>query len=450
MAQVGETLVHPIWGPGRIRVILDGGRRWQVVFDGAPQLPRTIVAAQFETRADRALPRIDFDAPNAALRQALEALRLGVVPAVGLQALTVGRDIELARLRSLIADARGMLLLSGNYGTGKTHLIEMVESEALCSRLVVARATFDPVEVPPSHPLRLYRALMQGLRYPDSPGQGLEPLLEKLVGRSTHDRPEGARFHRYLSATLWAMEKGDDALREDALAFVQGQLEQANDGLNRDLRGFGWKGPSMLALPDYRTFGQIMAYLLGGVAAWAQDAGYRGLLVLADEAEYLDQLETTSRDMATNVLKYLAMGSLDHATLPFDPGQVYRGGQSIHRGIPERFSDDQHLAVVCAFTPNPAISSVLRSIVPESSLVPLEPIVASELDSLADRIFALYREAWPKLDPPVMHRRIVTGRLSGGFRRGEVETTRQAARLVVEFWDIYRASPDRALSALVS
>lgn len=450
MASVGDILEHPIWGKGRIRAILDGGRRWQVLFDSAPRLPRMVVAAQFEARPERQLPNIDFQAPGPSLRQALEALRLGVVPAVGLEALTVGRTEELARLGNLIQEGRGMLLLSGNYGTGKTHLIEMIESHALAARLCVARATFDPVEVPPSHPLRLYRALIRGMRYPDTPGEGLEPLLQRLIGRESHVKPGGARFHRYLSAALWSMEHGDAELREGVTSFVQGQLIQANDEINRDLRRFGWAGPSLLALPDFRTFGQIMAYMLGGVAAWATDAGYRGLLVLADEAEYLDQLETTSKDMATNVLKYLAMASLPRESLPFDPQAVYRGGQSIHRDIPERFAPDQQLSVVCAFTPNPGISAVLKDIVRDDAIVPLRPIPAHELDLLADRIFALYREAWPTLDPPLAHRRLVTSKLSGGFRRGEVETTRQAARLVVEFWDLYRMGPERAVSALMA
>jgi hypothetical protein len=153
--------------------------------------------------------------------------------------------------------------------------------------------------------------------------------------------------------------------------------------------------------------------------------------------------------MATNVLKYLAMASFDGEGLRFDTKDVYRGGQHVHREISERFKPDQPLSVVCAFTPNPGITRILSSIVPERTMLPLTPVPAAELDRLAERIFALYSQAWPALEPPMMHRRLITGRLSGAFRRHEIETTRQAARLVVEFWDIYRHSPERALTALM-
>lgn len=451
-AQVGDEVHHPVHGPGRIRALLDGGRRWRVVFASAPGLPRTLPADELSSVHAESLPVLRIDAPAPALRQALEALRLGVVPIEGIEALTVGRDAEIARIREMVDGARGLLLLSGAYGSGKTHLIEIAEARALAANLLVARATFDPEETPPSHPLRLYRALLQGLRYPDGPGRGLVPLLERLVGSRDHVTPGTRAYHRYFSPVLWALAHHPmDADLDDLLSFVQGQLTQANDDANRALAQVGWKGSRLLALPDYRTFGQIMGYLLGGIACWARDAGYRGLLVLLDEAEYLDQLEATSRDMATNVLRYLAMGTLDRTSLAFAPEAVYRGGQDVHRQIPAVFAPDQPLAALCAFTPHPAITRVLQDLVSDPRvIVPLEALPSWELARLADHIFVLYRQAWPRLDPPEEHRRAVTGRLSGAFRRGEVETTRQAARLVVEFWDLYRHRPERALAALGS
>jgi len=297
--------------------------------------------------------------------------------------------------------------------------------------------------------LRLYRALARGIRYPDSSGMGLQPLLDRMSSGRSHHSPKGQRFHRYLSPAAWALEFGDDVLTEDLVAFVEGQLPRVNRELTADLKGFGWGGPNLLALPDYRTFGQIMSYLLGGIATWARDAGYRGLLVLADEAEYLDQLGAAAREMASNVLRYLAMGSLEATQLAFEPSAVYRGGQRIHRSLSPCFTDDQPLAVMAAFTPHPGISETLASLVSDQELiVPLEPIPLLELARLADHILALYRQAYPSLNPPDAHRQAVIGCIKGGFRRGLIETTRQSARLVVEFWDLYRCSPERALAAI--
>jgi hypothetical protein len=235
------------------------------------------------------------------------------------------------------------------------------------------------------------------------------------------------------------------------IAFVEGQLTESfvNRDLTGDLRRKGWRGPSLLSLHDYRTFGQIMAYLLGGIATWARDAGYRGLLVLCDEAEYLDQLEATSRQMATRVLKYLAVATLPPGDLAFDPALVERGGQPVHRSFPPRFALDQPLCAICAFTPYPEIQAVLGAIVSNSErLVCFDSVPLEDLHALADRILALYIEAYPSLQPTIEHRRAIASRLAGAFRRGETEVMRQATKMVVEFWDLYRSDPERALRAL--
>jgi hypothetical protein len=454
MARVGDQVTHSRWGAGIVRRILDGGRRWLVSFDSNPSLPRTVPCndlAQARPRID--LPKVQWNAPSASIRQALEALRLGVVPAHGLEALTVGRDKEAKLIHDLLSSSQGLLLLSGGYGSGKTHLIELAEAAALASNTLVARVTFDPEETPPSHPMRIYRVLASELKYPGGSARGLLPLLEKLADSRDHTSPDGRRFHRYLSPAAWTLTHADDVLVEDVIAYVEGQLQVSfiNSDLTSDLRRHGWRGPSLLSLHDYRTFGQIMANLLGAIATWSRDAGYRGLLVLCDEAEYLDQLEATSREMATRVLKYLAMATLPQSELAFDPTLVERGGQPVHRDIPTRFAQDQPLSAICAFTPYPEIQAVLGAIVSNSErLVSFDPVPLAALYALADRILAFYIEAYPELQPSIHHRQMITSRLAGAFRRGETEVMRQATKMVVEFWDLYRCDPDRALRALGS
>ncbi|MBN1336493.1 MAG: DUF2791 family P-loop domain-containing protein [Deltaproteobacteria bacterium] len=466
MARPGDRIRHPIGGDGVLVAEVDGGRRWIVIFDATPSLQRIVPAhatrllppqepappprpaRQDEaTAAPGLLPPVTEPPPDA--RQALEALRLGVVPASGLETLTVERDTEIATLGDLLRRERGMVLLAGAYGTGKTHLVELAENHALRAGYLVARVSFDPEEVPPSHPLRLYRALAGQIRYPDGAGVGLRPLLERVADRPSHLEPAGKAFHRYLGPAAWAVAHADDVLAEDLLAWIEGALPRSHRDLTGDLKRFGWRGPNLLALPDYRTFGQVMAHLLGGVAAWAQDAGWRGLAVLLDEAEYLDHLGSTSREMATNVLKYLAFASLDPSVLPYREADVYRGGHAVHRSLSTVYRTGQPLVVVCAFTPHPGIFDLLRRISGDSvPILEIGTIEPGALGTLADRILALYARARPDLDPPEGHRLALRSALTGAFRRGELETVRRAARTVVEFWDIYQVSPERALAAL--
>ena len=192
-----------------------------------------------------------------------------------------------------------------------------------------------------------------------------------------------------------------------------------------------------------------MAHLLGGVASWARDAGHPGLLVLLDEAEYIDRLDAVSRDMAENVLRYLAVAAVDRARLAFEPGGVYRGGQDVHRRIEPCYRPDQPLAVLCAFTPNPEVDRVLdRTLADPRDRLALEAVRPSLLPVLAEKVYGLVKAVHPRLDPAPEHRQRVTRALEEAFRSGKVETTRQAARLVIEFWDLYRVDPARALRAL--
>lgn len=481
----GARVTHPTWGAGVVTRMVNGGRHWIVTLDGKPSTPVALPAREFSVIQAPEGARIDStkvpvptpdavvtepavpdavvpdavvpspashdtreSSERADVRQALEALRLGVVPPQGLSRLTVGRDVEQGRLRTLVDNARGMLVLSGGYGAGKTHLVELAEAEALASNMLVARATFDPQEVPPSHPLRIYAALMTGLRYPEGPGRGLAPLFDRLAASATHTQPSGASAHRWLTPALWAHATyPGGTLAAELLEWVQGAPHD-KEALSHRLLDAGWRGRPLLVLPDWRTFGQVMAHMLGGIATWARDAGWSGLLVLLDEAEYFDHLDTTARGMAENVLRFLAMASLPDAELPFDPSSVYRGGHAVHKDVSPRFREDQPLAVMCAFTPNPRINDALPNVVRPLAVLHLEPIHASTFPRLADNVLQIVRDAHPGLTSNAAHEHMVKRALASAWEEGRVTNTRQAARMLVEHWDLYRDDPSRAVRAL--
>ncbi len=475
---ISHRVEHPDHGKGTITRLLDGGRRLVVRFDDSlvprilktrdllrsarnhtnentartapkskvePSKKTSHVARESEPNAAPPLPPRKVAAEPAAIdaRQALEALRTGVVPGTGLDRLNVGRAEQSAEIDRLLAQQQGIAVVSGGYGNGKTHFLEQTAIRALGSNWLVARATCDPEEVPPSNPLRLYAALIRGLTYPDGSGRGLQPLLEKVGDSDPH--LNGDRWHRWLSLALFAVHRADPRLSDEVLEFVSGYHRSDYPSLYRQLRAMGYRGESPLALPDWRTFGQVMAYLLGGIAAWAQDAGYSGLLVLMDEAEYVDRLDSTSRDMARRVLRYLAMGTLPATDLGFDPDTVARGGHRSHRSIPARYTNDQPLAVIAAFAPNPSLDGVLRGLFAgEGHQIDLPPFARSELGELVDAVTDLVAAARPGPPPDAHLRKVLHDAVADAFSFGEVEDPRQVARMAVEFWDIQRHLGDQA------
>jgi len=373
-------------------------------------------------------------------RQALEALRLGVVPPWGLDRLTVGRDGERARIDALLdGDGTGFLLVEGHYGAGKSQMLRLAAEGARARGYAVAEAAFDPLEVTPSHPLRVYRRLIEGLRVPGAAELGLGPLL---------DGAEAPPPHRWLDAAAYARRSGDAALSEDVLAFVSGQDSRDPGQLDQRLRRSGYGGPRLLGLPDYRTFGQLMAHLLGGVSAWARAAGARGLVVLLDEAEVVDRLDPVGRALAEGVLRHLCAVALPDPALRFAEAEQRRGGPSSHRAVPPRPYGVPELIAIVAVTPDPVVHAMLESsLAPPLPRMELAPLRAGLLPVLAHRVGALARDADSALMPTPADEGEVARALDAALRSGAVGSARQVARLAVALWDLHRVDPGRARAA---
>ncbi|MGQ9592500.1 MAG: BREX system ATP-binding domain-containing protein, partial [Planctomycetota bacterium] len=379
-------------------------------------------------------------------RQLFEALRMGVVPPALLDRYTVEREEEIKRLRSFLRTGRGILVFQGHYGAGKTHFIELAASEALKMGFLVSRVSFDPVEVPPSNPQRVYREVIHNLRYPPNGSEGgLLPLLSFLSRSAAHRRFGSPTFHRYLSPALFAVAEGDPDVVETVLAFVEGRAETCGAAATRALRFAGWRGPKLLALPDYRTFGQVYLYVLGGIASWAHDAGHKGLVVLFDEAESMDSLETTSREFADTFLRYFAAATLPESELAFRPSTLRRGGQAVHREIPHVYRADQPLAALFAFTPLPRVEDAVSATVGNPRrIVELEPLSTRALPELAERLRSLYVELHPDLPLDERGWNGFVRHVESGVRAGALATTRAVARLTVEWLDLLRHGRDAA------
>lgn len=412
----GARVVHAERGPGRV-LELRPGRRAHVRLDREPGLPRTFAvdelaledgAALAHAAPDVEAPRIDEQprertpgAPDPSLRQTIEALRLGVVPAENVREYTVAREAALASLEELLAHGGGLRVFLGDYGSGKTHLLEVAEQLGRERGYLTSRVVLDPREVPPSHPRRLYAALVEHLRYPDEAGEELEPLFARLSHSEDHASPWGTRSSRFFTPFLFALQKGDPELCDWMRDYVQGWNMDAADG-NARLAKRGWRGERLLTMSDYRTYGRMYIHLLGTVAAWAKDAGYAGLFLLFDEVEYVERLDREQLGFAVEVLKHYAAVTLPREELGFDPSDpeaLYRGGQDVHRRIPLFFRGDQPLAVAFALTPLPEIRKLLDGIVrTRAHEVEIAPLSSADRRDLAGKVAWLYARAHPDLE----------------------------------------------------
>lgn len=396
-----------------------------------------------------------------------EAFRLGVTPPGGVAWYTVGRASALAAVTEDLEAGHGrMRLLVGDYGAGKSHLLAWIRERALADGWLVGEAALDDRDVTPAQPKRLYRALLSSLRYPEQPGRpmGLAPLLERLLGTPGYPRASAdPRHHRYVdpgvACLIAARERGKPELEALVVDWLEGQPASESKGHNAQLAGLfrgaregsrlaaarAARGPRLLALPDYRTFGPVYAYVLGGLATAARDAGWRGIALLVDEAEFYELLRGEQREHARTVLACLALATRGPGRVCFDVGGLRRGGQPAHRKLPAVYVEDQPLYAAVAMTPVDRMKELLADLVPwEQCAIELAPLSSADYAVLFARVTERYpvpfeRAALLTRLAPAMGRA-----LHAAVASGALATPRAVLKVIVEFLDVVRLAPAHA------
>ena len=240
-------------------------------------------------------------------RRALEALRNGVpngdaVAALGCSQPAVEQafDDMLSRLSADgdVPDGGQGMLVAGDFGSGKSHLLGFLENQALsrnfvCSRVVISKETplFDMDKV--------YRAVVENGKAPGVTGQ----MVEETVQRLDYNSPAYADFfvwahrednglHRILPATLMVHEKDNDPqLRNEINWFWSGEripLRSVREGLRHvgQLQNYPFRAPVSRLMPP-----QKLRFVLELIKA----AGYRGWVILLDEIELLANYSVLQR-----------------------------------------------------------------------------------------------------------------------------------------------------------
>ncbi len=361
----------------------------------------------------------------------------------------MGREAELEAVLTALGPEPGpggrLRVVVGHYGTGKTHLLECVREQALARGYAVAVVTLDSREVTAAHPRRIYRMLMRSLTLPGCAEQGgLAPLFEELLAQGYLPRSPRARdAHRYLdpALTYFAALADEPALRDLLLDWIEGQPGEWSGVLNRLVKRVV-PGPRLLALPDFRTFGSVYAYLLGGVAHLCQQAGGRGLCLFIDEAEFYAALGAQNRGFADTVFGCYALACLRDDQALQGEESIPKGGQAIHRRLPLRFRPDQPLACVFFLTPDPVGLEALGTWVDlRRHTVELTPLGPEHYSELYQRVVTLYGVAHPGFIMPAALALPMGDFLHAALACGLVSNPRSVLKLVVELLDLCRLAP---------
>lgn len=384
---------HPVFGEGEVIDSRWGGTELFCEFASGLRLwlPTKRLRLMRLTTAELvagASPRVRSVTRIQACRM-IEAFRLGIVPVQDIETFTFGREREVrvaeAALTGLRQGAGDVYLVEGEYGTGKTHLLEYIHHRALKEGMLAAVCRFDPLEVSPHRPKRVYREVVHNLRYiRDGREHGYRDLLRAAAELDMRD-------HVFFGPVLAKLRRLDAGQVENEVfwQWIEGEStkEYATDAASRDrVRG----GQRIPALYDFSTAADFYCNIFSGLSWIARQVGLQGLVLLVDEAETVTRLwDIIYLTKSVNFMEGLVR------TARNDPDLRQVNSRMIHnqvRPVPYIYRDPS-LLLVFATTPSPYEYGYLKLANRIERKVALAPLEDRALVEAFSTLVTLYQRA---------------------------------------------------------
>ena len=380
-------------------------------------------------------------------RQAMEALRNGVPNRAAVEILGCNRpDVESRfddlLLQAIDADAPPQsalgMLVSGEFGSGKSHLLSYLEHRALaegfaCSRVAISKET-------PLYNLgRVFSSAIQHARLPERTGQLMEEMGDKINART----PEYEHFtrwlnldnhglHPYFPATLLIYERCNDLeLRSEIESFWAGDAIRASR-VREGLRIINQQGSYTFRAP---RAGDLPPQRLRFATELIKGAGYKGWVVLLDELELVGSYSLLQRARSyAELARWLGQTADEQYPGLIAVGTVTRGfeadvlgslGKNDREVGPNRLRERNESALAAK------AEAAIRVL--EREPIMLEPPSEAELADTLENLRLLYQQAYG-WDTPVL-----AAASDGASYRN---TMRYKIRACINEWDLLRLYPD--------
>ncbi|HEY0137608.1 MAG TPA: BREX system ATP-binding protein BrxD, partial [Nannocystis sp.] len=304
----------------------------------------------------------------------VNALRSGLVPAQGLEHFATGLDELVEAVNQeldFVASGKGMSKwVRGEYGTGKTFAARYLCSRARARNFATSEVQISINDTPLHHLETVYRrliehvetaadgpnafqAIVDGWLYKigdevmrlrgiteEDPGfaDATEQRLEDKLAEMSRRNPA---FAQVLRAYHRATHEGDFATAQGLLAWLAGQPHTDRSVL----RSAGTKG---------KVDGQASLTFLAGLLQLLRQSGYGGLVVVLDEVETIQRMNSQTREKSLNALRQL-MDMLAKEELPglylvitgtrdfFEGYKGLKGLAPLYQRVHTSFGDDPTL-----------------------------------------------------------------------------------------------------------
>lgn len=242
-------------------------------------------------------------------RAIIDSLRAGVVPKVGQQHIQVGRHDEIKALvgdiDNLESGGSAVRFIIGEYGSGKTFFLNLVQAVALEKKLVATGADLTPdrrIHATGGQARALYAELMRNIATRAKPeGGALGSIAERFISESlkqAREREEsveqviharldhltemtgGYDFAQVIEAYWRGHDTGNETLKQAAVRWLRGEYATRTDA--RQALGV------RTIIDDANVYDHLKL-----TARFVRLAGYGGLLVTLDELVNLYKLSST-------------------------------------------------------------------------------------------------------------------------------------------------------------
>lgn len=281
MSLDGRRVVHPKYGPGTVKSKISGAFLLLVDFDKTKGIPLYVRRDECrflepDRKVEEVKIRISFPVEESIPCSAdiaaacfVETLRLGIVPN-NVSEFTFGRDSELDAIANWIEKENSPpLLIVGDYGSGKSHLLQCLRDRYLKLGWVISSFQMNPSECPLHRPKRVYNKITKSIRYLKNEEElDFRSLLSDFAGLKS-----GILGQNYLDCVLGLCRERHYPSIDYIWDWIEGS------------------GPityfAGLPLYDDAPSANIYCSILSGIANLAKEAGFKGFLIMLDEAEQL-------------------------------------------------------------------------------------------------------------------------------------------------------------------
>jgi hypothetical protein len=457
---------HPVFGAGDLLSVRKSSAGIQteclVRFDSGLQLwiPSSRLQGLDDYYKDSTIDTdggLKGEALKIKVHRMIEAFRLGIVPTQDVADFTFGREREInlisSALQSLNNGKGGVIVVEGEYGTGKSHLLEYIRSQALKQNFAVSSVELSTEETQPARPKRIYRELIANLRFLSNNQQqtpnnhieaGFRDLMRYATKKYTSPNYLGIGDHIFFAPILSRLSKIDDHSLKSEVFWQWIEAESTKEyaiGTNVKNKGFqspyrisgGWRIP---ALYDFSTAADFYCYLISGLAYLSRNLNHNGLVLLLDEVESVAFLwNSFFYERGINFLEGLIRMAQN------DPMLKTINKQMIHnqvRPTPYIYKD-AYVLLVLAMTPEP--SAIRLKNLSRNNIV-LTPLADINLKACFETLVQYYTVAHPDFILPEQTKHRI---LSNGIRYRD-NGIRFFLKFIVESFDTLRINRKLAVN----